>query len=567
MKKGVFYGIVLVLMLTTLSAQEATHVIANSEDWKDVLSTLHYATLQGIGSDFLVSTSHGPLLLNGISTNNDILIVTSEDFPYIFNYEDIVNARGYRSVEEIETDNANLELIEELPEVENFIVVGDDYGYNAVAVIPYAVLKRGWIFFANEQNIQDITAELSSRDVEEVLIYGYVEPGVRTELEEYDPVIINEPDRFDNNIAIVERFLDESEKINPGRPVTQISLTNGEFIEKELMTGRNPTIFTGRDNVPDKIRDYLRTSDFEVGVLIGNDLVGAATNIRRNTGMSVMVKFARGARQQTGGVAAVEGLDLYPIPTPYLALGIHEIRYNTAKNQLEVTYKSDGNVPTYLKGTITVDDGIETIRVGDEDAVFVGPNDYKTVIYPMDLATGQTLSARILTLYGEAPGSLERILEATIEIQKTDVIDACELTEKDIKYLRYNKQTKEFILKIENPHEEICWIDAELREVIIGGDETNLATEGAIEFGPGETKKITFEAELTDEDIEENGEITTIVFSGERETGLVHTLKLELELDVARFGAMTYVAMGVGVILIIIIILWIKKRREEDDDF
>ena len=37
-------------------------------------------------------------------------------------------------------------------------------------------------------------------------------------------------------------------------------------------------LFTGRENVPDQIKEYLKNSDISVGVLIGNELVGAATN-------------------------------------------------------------------------------------------------------------------------------------------------------------------------------------------------------------------------------------------------------------------------------------------------
>ena len=34
-------------------------------------------------------------------------------------------------------------------------------------------------------------------------------------------------------------------------------------IEKEIMGGEEPILFTGRENVPDQIKNYLKSSDIE----------------------------------------------------------------------------------------------------------------------------------------------------------------------------------------------------------------------------------------------------------------------------------------------------------------
>jgi hypothetical protein len=52
------------------------------------------------------------------------------------------------------------------------------------------------------------------------------------------------------------------------------------------MSGEYPTLFIGTNNVPDEIRNYIKSSNIEVGVLIGNELVGSATTVRRETGIS-----------------------------------------------------------------------------------------------------------------------------------------------------------------------------------------------------------------------------------------------------------------------------------------
>ena len=360
-----------------VSAQEKdfNHVISNSGNWRDVYSVMHYATLKGVGSDFLVSPKHGPLLLNGLSKATDIRVFSSSKQPFIINLDDIIRDAGFSDADDVVFKDANLELIEDLPEIQNFVIVGNTYGYNPIAVAPYAVLNKAWVFFADRINIDEIDLFLSSRKVDEVLIYGFVDREVRDALEKYSPEIIDSGDKFEDNTLIVDKYM----KINSAK---QVILTNGEFIEKEIMGGAEPVLFTGKENVPDKISSYIKNSDIEVGVLIGADLVGAATNIRRGTGISVIVKFARGARAPTGAVAAVEGLDLFYLPIPIMNLDLHSARYNRATSQLELTYKSNSNIPIFFRGTVTpITESGEKTRVGDIEPIFIAPNDFKTVSY------------------------------------------------------------------------------------------------------------------------------------------------------------------------------------------
>jgi len=558
--KGGLFILAVLLALQLVHAQEFNHVISNSEDWRDVYSSMLYANLEGAGSDFLVSTKHGAILLNDINRNRDIRVITSRKLPYVFNYPDLIKSQGFADVDEIVVDSANLELIDELPGIENFIIIGDGYGYSAVAVTPYAIQTKSWVFLASRENIFEIDSVLSRRNVKKILIYGYVDRQVRDAISKYDPEIIDTGDRFKDNAEIVKKYLEI-------KPTKQAALTNGEFLEKELLSGTEPILFTGRDNVPDQIRDYIKSSGLEIGVLIGNELVGAATNIRRTTGMSVMVKFARGARGQTGGVAAVEGLDLYPIPTPSIQLSLYSIKYNRVTKQLEVTYKSDSNIPIYFKGTITLIYGTERVRVGDLDTIFIAPGDYKTVVYPLDISSTESLSAEIYTLFGESTSSLDRILEQKTTVEVVDVIDKCKLTEEDIRGVRYNKQKKTFVVIVKNPFDTDCWIDVELNNILIDGRKTTLGTEGSIKIAPGKTKRITIEQEMTEEDLASNPFVELTAYSGEREDSLVHTFNGKFELKIETLTIMAYfIIILIVVVIILIIFIILLKRREKDEE-
>lgn len=554
----IFVLAIILLMIGFVSSQEYTMAISNSADWKDVYSTLHYSNLAGLDSNFLVSTAHGNIILNNIPLNQKLFVVSSDINPYVFNYDDLLISKGYQA-DELITNNANLELIERLNDVSNFIIVDDSYGFNAIAVIPYAVVTHSWVFFSNKLNIYEIDNILSRRNVDDVIIYGYVDREVRDVLEKYEPEVIDNGDKFEDNIEIVERYLAIS-------PKNQVILTNGEFIEKEIMHGLEPNLFTGRENVPDKIRDYLRNSDIEVGVLIGNELVGAATNIRRSAGISVMVKFARGARSQQGSVAAVEGLDLFPLPTPYLNLGIYSVRYNRANSQIEITYKSNATVPIYLKGTITVTSELDNLRVGDLDPVFIAPGDYKTVLYPINLSSTENLKAEIYTLFGETVSSLDRILQASLDIEMIDVIDRCNLDEDNIKSVRYNRQKKSLFVKIKNNKDVDCWVDIEINNLIVGYSSQTISSENSVRIPKGKTRNIELKQELTKDDLDRNPFVDLVVYSGERDNSLVNTFRASYPLDVETLTLLAILSIIVAVIIIaLIIIIIIIKRKEEEE--
>ncbi len=557
MKNRLIFVFVFCLFLIPFVFSAPNYVISNSEDWKDVYSSILYANLNEMESDFLVSTSHGPILLNGISKDYELLIVSSKNNPLMFNYPSIAKSYGFDSVEEIEVSSANLDLIDELPSIRNFIVVGDSYGYNSMAVVAYALSTNSWVFLANRGNVDDIDSILDIRTVDNLILYGYMDSEVTEVLSKYNPKIINTGDRFEDNIEIVKMYS------NVGS-LSQIILSNGEFIEKEIMQGKNTLLFTGRENVPDKIADYIKSSDIEIGVLIGNELIGAATNIRQSTGINVMVKFARSARERTSGVSAVEGLDLFYIPVPNLNLSVYSIKYNKATSRLEITYQSNSNMPAYFKGTITLITSSGNIRVGDLEEIFIAPEDFKTIVYEGVDISDEDLSAEVFVLYGETPSSLDRVLQGTYDVQIVSVLDRCEL---DIKSLKYNEQEKAFIIKLKNLGDFECWASVELKDITINRLEQTIGSESSERIPAGKSKKVFIYQILTESDFDENNFVKVVSYYGERRDSLVNVLERRFELDYQRFNILTYVIfILILVILVFIILLLIARRREKEDD-
>jgi hypothetical protein len=557
MKKRFAFVLAFCLFLLPSVLAAPNYIISNSEDWKDVYSTILYANLQGLDSDFLVSTSHGPVLLDGINKQYNLLIVTSKTNPLVLNYPNLAEAKGFNSPEEIEVSSANLELIDRLPNIKNFIVVGDSYGYNPMAVVAYAIATNSWVFLADRTNIDEIDSILSTRTISNLLIYGYVDSEVTDTLSKYNPEIINKGDRFEDNIEIVKKY----SKVGS---ISQVILSNGEFIEKEIMQGKNPLLFTGKENVPDKIAEYIKSSDIEIGVLIGNELIGAATNIRQSTGINVMVKFARSARERTSGVSPVEGLDLFYVPAPNLNLSVYSIKYNKATSTLEITYRSNSNMPAYFKGTITLITSSGNLKVGDLEQVFIAPEDFKTVVYQGVDIKDSNFSADVFVLYGESPSSLDMILQGRYDVQIVNILDRCQL---DIKKLKYNNQEKSFMIKLKNLANVECWSNVELKDVTINRIKQTIGTDTSERILPGKSKKIFIHQILTESDLAENDFVRVVAYYGEKKDSLVNVLEKRFELGYQRFNLITYlIFILILIILIFVIFLIIAKRREREDD-
>ena len=191
-KKSVISALFLLYFISLTAAADFNILISNSEKWTDVYSVVHYSNLIGVDGKFLTSTSHGQLILNEISKANTIKVMSSTDKPYMFGYQGLIESNGYETREELESSNLNLELIKdsELANIKNFIVVGDSYGYNALAIAPYAKLTNAWVFFANRANIFEIDAILSGKQIDNLIVYGFVDRQVTDTLSKYNPEVI-----------------------------------------------------------------------------------------------------------------------------------------------------------------------------------------------------------------------------------------------------------------------------------------------------------------------------------------------------------------------------------------
>lgn len=553
-KNTLILAFFLIFFTESAFAAEPNRILSNSEDWKDVYSVMLYANLIGKQANFLVSDRHATLILNQIPKSH-IWAMSSKKVPYVVGYKNLLESKGY-TAEEFVYDSVNLDLAKRLEDANNFIIIDDSYGYNAISVAPYAVSTKSYVLFADKDNIRDIDRFLSGRKVDKILIYGNVDREVKNSLTKYNPEIINkEGDRFLNNIEIVKKYQDIKHQ-------KQAVLTNGEFIEQEIMSGTEPVIFIGTNNVPDVIRDYVKNSDIEVGVLIGNELVGTATFIRRQMGISVFVKFAQGARAPQGAISQVEALDMFYLPVYTSNLEIESIKYNKATNKLEVALKNTEAQAVYAISTysLTASDGTKQ-TVGDIGANFIDGKEIKTFTYDVETMPDGEINVDIFVIYGESKGSLEKEIRKSMQVQTVRVLDECEVK---INGVAFNKVNKQFYISVENSGKVDCYVDAELIDMVVAGEKNTFGLDSVAKLGSGSKKDLRIKVEnIEEEDFPDNEKVKAKVYYGERENALVRVIEGVFEVIIKGIDYLFYTLL-VAIVILIALIAWKRRKQKKE---
>lgn len=554
----------MLLIISVVSVSAETRLIVNSADWTDVYSALLYANLKGEQSYFITSTKHATILKYSIPTDLEALeVISSRSQPFIVGYKAILEADGYKNVQETRVTNGNLELGEKLTDITKFIIIDPSYGYNSISVAPLAVQGRYYVLFANRRNINQVSNFLDGETVNEMIIYGQVDREVKNALDQYNPRIINTGDRFDNNIEVVKLY--ETIYTNRyGQPRKQAILTNGEFIEASVVSGADPVLFIGFSNVPTQVREYIEKSPLEVGTLVGNELIGSATFIRRQTGLSVFVKFGQGSRTPTDTIAKVEDLDRFPIPRYALSLDIVSVVINTATNNLEITYQNKAPIGTYFRNILLrlEQDGVASTILDEAEPTFIGPNEFKTLTYPLVDSdnnkievTGKNITFDITAIYGESPKSLEQTLQKKLNVEKVSIFDGAEIEIIDVTFQRAGSK---FIVKVKNIGQVDAYASAEIFELYVNGEYIIFSSDSIEKIAPGDTAELIVLTTMAEEDISQNQQIKVKVYYGERESVRIKVKEATVEFKYAAPEYMLYVLI---VILIFLIILFFLRKK------
>lgn len=552
-KRGAIANILIILLLMVVSAISVAalpdQVIINSRDWKDVYSGMNYASLIGVDGSYIVEESRATIFLNSIDrTKPNITLIESNSNPYVKSYDKTLNAEGFEVAVLDANENFNLELARNSEIALNrFIIIDEAYSYNSVSVASYAALKGYYVLFVNEDNLGEILDYLDTRDPEDVLLYGYLDRAVRDELSKFPITEINSGSKYENNREIVRKFAE-------GNDITQVILTNGEFIEPQFFTPLSPIIFIGTTNTPEKTFDFVKSLDATHGILIGNELVDLAVSIKSELGIKVMVKFAKGINQ------VQYTLDILELPKPNYNPVITDLSYNLVTEELIVTTENLGTTPVITRTSYAILHGEETIAtLGDEEGVFISANGISTRTYKVALSDykNELVKVKVNMLYGEDLESLDFLKLEEKEINFIELTDNSKL---DITDFYYDPSIKRFIIEVSNVGDETVYFNAYLEDFLMNDRSQQISTDEVYKISPGETVKAKIKAKLSKEDIEDNGQVHVKLWYGAQKNFLFRLKELDTELVVLDYMAY-YIGAGVVLLLSIMIYLIIALRR------
>jgi hypothetical protein len=542
------------ILAGSVCAQDA--ILINSRDWKDVYSGMLYSSLIDLDAWFILSQDDAVLKVNLIPpTYSEILTLESERNRYYVGLEGLVESRGLEAEVISTRDSLNLELADVS---DDYIVVSDQYGYNAISVIPYALQTDSYVLFANRDNIDDIVDVLE--DAESVMVYGVLDREVRAALERFSPITIDEGSRIANNQEIAARFLENND-------VGQAWLVSGDVLVKPIFEEKYPILFVGRSTVPLEVDAFVLEHNITSLVLQGNELVPMVSQFKQrfennHYKIIVTILIGRSARQIDFSGDQIEAVDSFRVPVPRLGIIISSIFYNQLERRLEVTYLNEGEAPLYFRSTITLngDDGIQTS--GDEASIFLSGGRSKTMVYPLDL-TDEESSARFSVVFGEDRGTLDNLITQTFDpIEFITIEDNSEVRINAVKYDRFNNA---LFIEVENSGDVTAYADIEL-DLLIDGIEQTLFAKDILKLEEGGIREVIIRQRLSSLDLADNQEVTGRAFYSQRPESLVNTFEDQFPLGTVIAPAVYATGIGALVVLTILIVLFIifwRRRKKE----
>ncbi len=559
-------SIVVWLLLTALiPAVNATTVVVNSDDWMDVYSGLQFAYLSGFQAKFMTSKRYATLLPMFIPKNEKVLIIESQRVPFTINLAGSLGRLGY-ATETVYSGGGratNIELAK-LVNTTNYIIIDPSYGYNAIAVAPFAQLTNHYVLFADQKNIDQVLSFLNSREVGSLILYGQLDEGLVEKLGALNPEVINKGNRYKDNLEILRKYFSY-------QPAPQIILTDGSLIEDEIMrAGKNneAVLLIGKDAATDDTVQFIKNSNIRAAVLIGTHLSVSAKRLKDATGVPVFIKFGQGLTRGTES-EPVKALDIFPLPVIDLNMVLRKVAYNAVSKNVEITYENRGIRAFSRTSAGILADNDRVLTIGDKDVQRVEANETRGFQYVADLSEyiveQQDLKIDLFTLYGESPDTLDHAIAITAPLPVVTVEDRCEII---VESLQYNKRTQRFLLKVENDGPVDCHADVELRDVIIEDQPTLVELPGTTAIEKGDAAVIEIKQRMTDVDLADNPDVRVRVRYGEREGLLLSVLEARLPLKEyagTRIN-MTIVLLGViGLLIIIIVVMWfvIRRRRKK----
>ena len=499
----------LTFLLFLTSSLSRADIIANSQDWRDVYQVMIYSYYSNKTFHFVNNLGEAKILSMTLSKTKSQKIFESSKKSVVKDLKRFLQLRGFSNLKsETFEDYKTLqfELYRRVREkIEGFVVIHDDFGYDAISVTPYALRKRYWVLFYNKDIRDDIISLLNKNYDKPVMFYGEFLDRPWTEIENYY-MIIDEKTFFGNNLKLVKILLNE---INTSR--SWLVACDGRYLGEGYLLQAMPIVFVEED--VKELIELMRESGVNLLEVIGPENVQFGQRVRDLSNRTIGV-IIRTGRTFTGS-PPLRGLQFVlkqlPVTKPYADIKIEKVFYDPDSKRLVFIIKNDGNIATsyHLSG----------IGVFYGDREYFPPFSSRLHLLP----SGIKIALPVYMELNETPDKVEVLMIYGYEFPLKDtqqnlynVTERKILINSSIKLLGayYNYYDRKLYLQIKNDGEKPAYAFAEIYDFNLMGLNRTIFF-GPTKLSPGEVKLLGFDVYLNSTDISLNSVLNITLFFGD----------------------------------------------------
>ncbi len=553
--------VVLALVLLICTSSFAITVV-NSLDGRDLISGIYYSAVTNDTLVFATPGSTAQDMYGQIGSGQNITLIQSTANPVIVGLADgLTNAGNTVTIIQSSDPMATNLKLAGMSAVHKFVIVDPVYGYNTVSTLPYAKLNGMYLIFMDRDNAANATALMKAQGATDILIYGYVDPGVTAAITGAGLVYrqINNGDEFDDNAQIIDMYFAQ----NPSKH--QVILSDGNAFDSTMATGNDPIILIS-PVIPDSVYQYIKakvaSGQIIAAMLVDQSYAQTAYNLKTsinkdlgksNETLSVFVKFGESITSAGGQMNQVA---LFPLPGPTFGLSISAIDYNTVKQQLEVTYSNTGNALEYVQPSMQVfDDGAMVGTVGDEQPFSIPAGQELGRDYPIKIQEGK-VSANITAYFGSSKKTFQNGIQVMMDAGSVQYVDSSQL---NITQFTRDSDTDDLLVTYANTGNVTLYFTA-AATIDANGTSTTINDDNNYQLAPGEGHMVKFPGIAT-----MGSTITASANYGSRQAFLEKSVQAEYTPQ--ETGNSTLLIAGVVIIILVVIaaaFFFLRKKEKPE---
>ncbi len=415
--RSIFHSAAIVFALIIFlfcAVPAATTVILNSQDYSDIIAGAVYAGANNCTYVFALTPNQSVFISQYYTLNPDEPVIYIEGAkPVLANMASLIRESGVRNLTVAQPPDVEFWIAARMPRSQA-IVVGRQYGQDALSVSSYASLTASPLFFIDDpSNSADLMTNLSAMGYRSVLFYGPVAhqlptnqlllfPGRRS---------IDQGSKYLNNLQIASEFL-------AIQPATQAMFVSGRTFEKSMADRQFPLLLAGRSDVPIEVPDFISKHGIRSGVVFAgdSDIVDGINRLRSaSPNLSLFVKFGEGYLYR-GQSSQPMPLMVASLPSPVISIEVVNLSYNVPAKSFEVLLTNRGDFAS-VSASITV----PSVGAAESSQISLDPNATTALAIGLDAlraSDGRFIGQAMLTLRS---GEDSRLLDNVDTISFVDV--------------------------------------------------------------------------------------------------------------------------------------------------